>query len=456
MTEALQYPLIASRVFDTPLLIEQTKANAILQFFAQREGFLLPEGVAEQVSVSPLLSAARPPVAHAKQLTGRSERTDEGYWLIGRIAVIPIIGTLVQRGSYVNSSGLTSYAAISRMLSAALADSRVDFILLEVDSPGGEVAGAFDCAEEIFAARGDKPIFSCASELAASAGYLLASAAGEMAVARTGYTGSVGVVTAHMDYSQALGKAGVAITFVYAGDKKIDGNRYQPLKESAREDKQAEIDTLYALFCDTVARFRDVSVDAVRATEAGVFLGRAGVNAGLADRVNSFSNELSNLAIRASAAPSRLITIAKEVSMTGDNDDKATGQAPSAEAQTRARADGHSEGLKAGADAERERIKAILTADAAEGRTEMAQHLAFSTPMQAPEAVALLETSPKAAASTQSPLSTAMDAVGGTGVRPDADGDEGTQAAAIAKDLDATAIYGRLNSALQPAESTRH
>jgi hypothetical protein len=42
---------------------------------------------------------------------------------------------------------------------------------------------------------------------------------------RTGEVGSVGVVAIHLDESGADAKAGLAWTFVFAGDRKIDGGQ---------------------------------------------------------------------------------------------------------------------------------------------------------------------------------------------------------------------------------------
>jgi len=81
------------------------------------------------------------------------------YAVVDGIAVIEISGTLVHRGAWIGqSSGLTSYEGIAAQLQTALADPGVRGIALEIDSFGGEVAGAFDLADRIRAARAQKPV----------------------------------------------------------------------------------------------------------------------------------------------------------------------------------------------------------------------------------------------------------------------------------------------------------
>jgi ClpP class serine protease len=68
-------------------------------------------------------------------------------------------------------------------------------------------------------------------------------------VTRTGEVGSIGVVAVHIDESGADEKAGLAWTFVFAGECKIDGNAHEPLSDRARATIQADVDRLYGELC---------------------------------------------------------------------------------------------------------------------------------------------------------------------------------------------------------------
>ncbi len=141
------------------------------------------------------------------------------------IAVLPVSGTLVSRTRALQPySGMTGYNGIIARLQQAASDPMVDGILLDMDTPGGMVAGAFDCADIIARVRDIKPVWALANDMNCSAGQLLASAASRRLVTQTARTGSIGVMMAHSNYGAALEKQGVEITLIYSGSHKVDGN----------------------------------------------------------------------------------------------------------------------------------------------------------------------------------------------------------------------------------------
>lgn len=202
------------------------------------------------------------------------------------LAMISVHGSLVAKHSHLAAaSNLCSYDYIDAQLDAALADDGVKAIALDLDSPGGEASKVFDLADKIRAARDLKPIWALVNDAALSAAYALASAASKIIVTRTSQLGSIGVVAAHLDQSEADAKAGLSYRFITSGEKKADGNPHEPLSNRAEADLQAEVSRLYELFVGTVAQNRGLSEAAVRNTQAGVFAGPAAVNVGLADAV---------------------------------------------------------------------------------------------------------------------------------------------------------------------------
>lgn len=418
------YAHIASMLFETPLLISQAKLDVILSVLSPRLGIEAPAGgVGAELDWTPeraaQMQAARllEMEAAAMAVGAKVERTDAGYYLVGNTAVVPVMGTLVHRGGWMQAmSGMQSYQATRSMHAAAIDDYRVENILMEFDTPGGSVAGVFDLADYMHAARGKKHTVAHVNEMAASAGYLLAATADEIVLSRTAVAGSIGVVMAHVDRSKALDKQGLSVTYIYAGDKKVDGNPTEPLKPRAKRDLQAKVDSTYDLFVETVARSRGMKADAVRATEAGVFMGQEAVDAGLADRVEPFSDALQSIVSRKGARSSRSLSHQQEIPEVANPNEPTQ----SAEQLSAARAEGHANGVKDGVSAERDRIKAITGHAEAEGRGELAAHLAYETSMSVDEAVALLGKSPKAAApapvAAQSPLERAMDVNGTPGL----------------------------------------
>lgn len=276
-------PHVASRVFGTPLMIARPKLDAILGVLGPRLAGNAPE-----------------PMDIGTVPTRTPEITPEG------IAIMPVTGTLVSRSGYLSAaSGLTSYGDIGDAVEAAALDPRVRGIVLDIDSPGGEVGGLFDLVERIaaLAKEGGKPIWAIAGEAALSAAYAVASAAGRIYVTQTGEAGSIGVVAVHVDESGADRMAGLSWTFVHAGERKIDGNPHEPLSPRARADAQADVDRLYDRFVALVARNRGLAPEVVRATEAAVYRGDLAVKAGFADRVGTLRDVVADLGITLSPKP---------------------------------------------------------------------------------------------------------------------------------------------------------
>ncbi len=203
--------------------------------------------------------------------------------VVSGVAVIPICGILVHQATWWFDE--TQYSGIRQSVAMAAADPDVRGIALYVNSPGGEVAGCFDLADDIYALRGGKPIWAILDESAYSAAYALASAAERIIVPRTGGTGSIGVVSLRLDLTAALDQGGIKIHAIQYGARKTDSYPITPLSDDARARIQADVDTLGAMFVAMVARNRNMAPDDVIATEAGMFLGAAGVAAGLADAV---------------------------------------------------------------------------------------------------------------------------------------------------------------------------
>jgi signal peptide peptidase SppA len=265
---------LASRLFGTPLLIHRPKLDVILSVVGQRIG------MADALPVPAMDMAVyqRPPAVAAPD----------------GIAVIPIHGSLVKRSLGMEAaSGLTSYSEIAAMLDAALTDPQVSGILLDIDSPGGEASGSFELARRVREVSAIKPVWAVANDAAYSAAYAIAASAQRLYVTETGGVGSIGVIALHVDQSVKDAKDGYRFTAVTAGAHKNDYSPHEPLSDGAKTELQGEVDRLYAIFTEHVAAMRGLALDAVRATEAGLFFGSNAVSRGLADGLQSLDATLA-------------------------------------------------------------------------------------------------------------------------------------------------------------------
>lgn len=289
-----RFPHLAQRLFNVPIAIRPEKAEIIMAALADRLG------VARIFRIDGSMRAFDDEGGMLVLADGPRER-NAGYDVIAGVAIIPVEGTLVHKlGTLRPWSGMTGYDGIRMNFGAALEDDDVKAIVLDIDSPGGEVHGCFDLADAVYGARGRKPIWAILDESAFSAGYALACAADRVIVPRTGGTGSVGVWGMHVDLSRALDKDGITVTLIQFGAHKTEGNAYEPLSKAALGRLQSWIDKQGEIFVETVARNRGLTPAKVRATEADCFFGADGVRAGFADDVmppdEAFRSLLAELA----------------------------------------------------------------------------------------------------------------------------------------------------------------
>lgn len=275
---------ITDLVFNRPVAIVQSKLDVIVrQVIMPRLDGSAPQALA----VDPDKSDRKP-----------YSVTPEG------IATIDVDGTLVRKASGMNAlSGLTAYEQLSAELDQATLDNDVRGMLLICDSPGGEVAGLFDLADQVYALRDQKPLYAAVSDSACSAAYAIASAAQRIFVTRTACVGSIGVVVCHVDQSGLDEMSGLKYTFIHAGARKVDGNPHEPLSDDAREIIEAEVDRIDGLLVQTVARNRGMKARSIRNLQAAIFFGEEGISAGLADELGTEDDAHDALVAAIQSAP---------------------------------------------------------------------------------------------------------------------------------------------------------
>ncbi|HGH3373779.1 TPA: S49 family peptidase [Kluyvera cryocrescens] len=424
--ELRNLPHIASMAFNEPLLLEPAYARV---FFCALAGQL---GITRLTDTVSGVTLGAEQMAEPLALFGDDEdmgpKPARSYQVTNGIAVLPVSGTLVSKTRSLQPySGMTGYNGIIARLQQAISDPGVDGILLDMDTPGGMVAGAFDCADIIARMRDIKPIWALANDMNCSAGQLIASAASRRLVTQTARTGSIGVMMAHSNYGAALKTSGVEVTLIYSGEHKVDGNPYEKLPKEVRADFQARIDTTRQMFAEKVAGYTGMSVQAVLDTEAAVFSGQESVDNGLAEQL---VNNMDALNVMRDAINKRTM-ISRGGSMKGTtasadttqpaataaaNQPVATADTPAVvvDPATTASVDVSSQ-VAAAVAAENGRIMGILNCDEAKGRESQARALAETPGMTVESAQRILAAAPQSAqARTDTALDRLMETAPGT------------------------------------------
>ena len=264
---------LSSLVFNKPLMVTQDYAETIAVVLSDRlnldvEGLQIKSDAKDQ----------------------RVATTNKG------VAVIPIVGSMSHRSTGIEAmSGMTSYTTLQKQFEAAFNDPKVGSILMDIDSPGGSVAGAFDFRDYLMSKKGTKPVYALARDAMCSAAYLIGSTADKVYATQTARVGSIGVVAMHTDASGKMEKEGLKPTFISAGKFKTAGNPYEKLEGEKLKYLQDSVDESYDMFINAVADARGIDKKAIRDTEARVYGGKKAVEIGLADGIRTYESVLAEM-----------------------------------------------------------------------------------------------------------------------------------------------------------------
>lgn len=159
-------------------------------------------------------------------------------------------------------------------------------VILTIDSPGGTTVGGeaiFDAVRRIAAA---KPVVAQIGTLAASAGYMIASAADHIVARQTSIVGSIGVLIQYPDLTGLMDKIGIKLEEVKSAPLKAEPSPFNPTTDEERAMVRRLIMDSYNWFVDLVAERRPLSRDEVlKLADGSIFTGRQAVGLKLVDEV---------------------------------------------------------------------------------------------------------------------------------------------------------------------------
>lgn len=215
----------------------------------------------------------------------------------GAVAVISITGALMPRSMSGWFGTVPGMDGLRSRIDAAARNPDVAAIVLDIDSPGGTVAGTAETAASVSAAAATKPVVAVANSLAASAAYWIASQATEVVLAPNALVGSIGVLAIHQNVAKLYERMGVETTVVRSGDRKAEGHPFGPLDETARAAIQGRVDEAASAFLDAVASGRKINRKAAqeRFGDGRVFGVREALESGLADRAATLDEVVTAL-----------------------------------------------------------------------------------------------------------------------------------------------------------------
>lgn len=287
--------------------------NELVKVFSGTRWLMDPKALRVMLQRA-LTMSAQDVSAAQRQMAAASDRLMQPT-LVGDVAVITMAGPIVYRCSWLSMLfGCASIEMMQQQFRSALADPAVRMIVFRCDSPGGNVEMVPEFAEELFAARGTKPVVAVADTVLCSAAYWLASQCDTIYASRSSMLGCIGSYIEHEDISGMLEQLGVKITLIAHPAKKVDGHPYVPLSDTARANLQAYADEVGADFEAAVARGRGVpKARVVEWSELGAPVpprGKQAIALGLADKTATFDGLMAKLTKKSGVARPSMTTAA--------------------------------------------------------------------------------------------------------------------------------------------------
>jgi signal peptide peptidase SppA len=267
-------------ILSQPWAIDQAKASEILAYLELREQSTREEIEAQRIHPS----------------RERAVRDRDGA-----IGIVTIHGIMAQRRvPGASTGGGVSTTDVGKRIDQLAADNGTKAIIIDIDSPGGSVAGTRELGDKVRRAALAKPVIAQVDSLAASAAYWVASQATEIVSTPGGQAGSIGVLMMHENIAGAMEAHGVKVTMISAGRYKTEGHPYAELDEDAVAHYQSQVDTIYHDFVTDVSTGRDLSHEKVEKTfgQGRLLLAKEALGVGMVDRIATFDETLARFSAR--------------------------------------------------------------------------------------------------------------------------------------------------------------
>lgn len=206
-----------------------------------------------------------------------------------RIAVIDVKGTITSDTESFGTS-IANSQQIVKLIRAAKVDDAVKAIIIDLDTPGGEVTASDEIYHELKLCG--KPVVAMMNSLAASGGYYIACGANKIVANKYTMTGSIGVIISSVDITGLLDWAKVKPEFYTSGKMKTMLNPARPTTEEEAKIVQALVMNVYKEFASIVSEARNIPLEKITEGELGdgrVFDGEQALANGLVDQIGYFT-----------------------------------------------------------------------------------------------------------------------------------------------------------------------
>ena len=231
-----------------------------------------------------------------------------GYLFIGLLLFLPLIGdsravvgkhgdkhtALVELKGVIAPDADASADNIVSALRAAFEDKKTAGVILRINSPGGSPVQSGYIYNEILRLRKenpDIPLYAVISDICASGGYYVASAAEKIYADQASIVGSIGVRMDNFGFVDAMKKLGVERRTLTAGENKALLDPFAPSNPEVNKHLQTLLNDIHGQFIAAVKQGRGDKLKEVKGMFSGlIWTGEQSVEIGLVDELASTSH----------------------------------------------------------------------------------------------------------------------------------------------------------------------
>jgi protease IV len=211
----------------------------------------------------------------------------------GNIALIKINGLIVSEDGMFASKLITSPDTI-KLIKKATKNKKIKAIIFEINSPGGSALASKEIADEI--KKVNKTTVAVIREVGTSGAYWIASATDLIVASPISITGSIGVISSHLEFDGFFEKYGINYRRLVAGEHKDIGSPFKEMTEEEEAIMQKQLNKVHDYFIKEIALNRKLKEEDVRKISTGMFyLGEEAQELGLVDMLGNKDSALSLL-----------------------------------------------------------------------------------------------------------------------------------------------------------------
>ncbi len=224
------------------------------------------------------------------------------FWRIAALVllVLAILGLLSASGAFkglgetqadhiarVKISGvITNDKPLLDLLADLEEEEQVKAVILDISSPGGSTVGGEAIYEAVLSLGRTKPVVTSVGTLAASAGYMIASASDHIVARRSSIVGSIGVIFQYGQVSELLDKIGVEVNEIKSAPLKAEPSPFHETTPEAKAMIDRLVQDTYNWFVSIVAERRNFTpLKAKSLADGSIFTGSQGIANGLIDAI---------------------------------------------------------------------------------------------------------------------------------------------------------------------------